>query len=91
MPLVTASGCRRQEANGAGPLARWQAMVNRPALTGDQVLLARHVENALLLILQWFGLAGVLWHRTSHLRTRASQILTIPVCSTLVPARVASR
>ena len=91
MPLVTASGCRRQEANGAGPLARWQAMVNRPALTGDQVLLARHVENALLLIFQWFGLAGVLWHRTCRYGMRSCQILTLPICSTLTPARVVSR
>ena len=90
MPLVTASGCRRQEANGAGPLARWQAMVNRPALRSDEVLLARPAEKMLLVLFQWVWLAGVAWHRTSHLRTRASQILTIPVCSTLVPAKIVS-
>ena len=60
-------------------------------MAGDYFLLARRDEIAQLPLVPWIQAVGEVRHRMSHLRTRLSQRLTLPVCSTLVPARPANQ
>ena len=91
MPLVTTSSFRQRAAGAADPLASRPTVLNRQAFAGHYFLLAWHVEIAPLLLQALIRLAGVVRHRTCRYRTRTCQIITLFVCSTLVPAKVGNR
>ena len=91
MPPVTVARIRWRAADRGNPLASWPAVPNRTALSGDYFLLARRDEIAQLPHLRWVRPAGVVLHRTLHLRTQALHIITFSVCSTLMLTRVGNR
>ena len=90
LPL-TASGCQRPQANRASPWSALRAVVALQALYRHYFLLAWRLEIAPLPPRRWIRLAGVLFERMSHPGSKTAQIHTLISCSTLVPARLASR
>ncbi len=91
VPPVTVARIRWRAADRGNPLTSWPAVPNRTALSGDYFLLARRDEIAQLPHLRWVRPAGVVLHRTSHIRARSSQIHTNPFCSSLVLLQAGSR